>query len=183
MQYYLRLAVEKLFSAYAEVFPVSEASWSVLIPFLCLRRGVSYDPIAEFTWSRFSLPTQRCFHFFEHRFLDVQLFSAYAEVFLRSCLDLSGFPAFLCLRRGVSRYSEKVRDYSAFSLPTQRCFLRPHGSQSERPLFSAYAEVFLSSTALSPSTGTFLCLRRGVSQAFDQPITPPGFSLPTQRCF
>ena len=91
------------------------------------------------------------------------LFSAYAEVFLPHCIAQVVPEPFLCLRRGVSRYSEKVRDYSAFSLPTQRCFLRPHGSQSERPLFSAYAEVF-------PGEEPFIRI-------------DDHFSLPTQRCF
>ena len=74
------------------------------------------------------------------------LFSAYAEVFLvyRS-LSVGGSP-FLCLRRGVSTLFGKGSKPSGFSLPTQRCFFTGKivcfGSQ----LFSAYAEVFPSST-------------------------------------
>ena len=152
-----------LFSAYAEVFLQNCLKPSSDFSFLCLRRGVSWfigrHPLCE------------------------ELFSAYAEVFLHHWRPGLAQLTFLCLRRGVSRSGGPCVLTRCFSLPTQRCFQSKCCRKPPTSLFSAYAEVFLSSTALSPSTGTFLCLRRGVSQAFDQPITPPGFSLPTQRCF
>ena len=131
----------------------------------------------------FSLPTQRCFSSTRSARGAKTLFSAYAEVFPYTDLKAKVKEAFLCLRRGVSPSRPHGCGARRFSLPTQRCFQSKCCRKPPTSLFSAYAEVFLSSTALSPSTGTFLCLRRGVSQAFDQPITPPGFSLPTQRCF
>ena len=71
----------------------------------------------------FSLPTQRCFYL-QLPYLQAQeLFSAYAEVFLRHSISRSPHQAFLCLRRGVSM--------SKGSLILTLV------------LFSAYAEVFL----------------------------------------
>ena len=90
--------------------------------FLCLRRGVSRRPDARGGDIPFSLPTQRCFLLLRHRGNLVQLFSAYAEVFLFD-LDLAeGEQPFLCLRRGVSIESPGLGFSLGFSLPTQRCF-------------------------------------------------------------
>ena len=91
--------------------------------------------------------------------------------------------AFLCLRRGVSQYTGKNEDFTAFSLPTQRCFslwgtMRPHAM-----LFSAYAEVFPRCTGRTTPLVTFLCLRRGVSPLPAVQEVQRLFSLPTQRCF
>ena len=71
--------------------------------------------------------------------------------------------AFLCLRRGVSQYTGKNEDFTAFSLPTQRCFLSQLTNDSGYQLFSAYAEVFLIDRAYDSVFVPFLCLRRGVS--------------------
>ena len=51
------------------------------------------------------------------------------------------------------------------------------------PLFSAYAEVFLSQSRKLWTPPSFLCLRRGVSRANTRLSTMVRFSLPTQRCF
>ena len=176
-------SIPSLFSAYAEVFLSPELFMPRMSAFLCLRRGVSTHLAVVDELHAFSLPTQRCFIAAALAHFGDLLFSAYAEVFLTR--DEADFliKAFLCLRRGVSPSRPHGCGARRFSLPTQRCFQSKCCRKPPTSLFSAYAEVFLSSTALSPSTGTFLCLRRGVSQAFDQPITPPGFSLPTQRCF
>ena len=72
---------------------------------------------------------------------------------------------------------------SAFSLPTQRCFLVVKRIREINALFSAYAEVFLSQIALSMMMLTFLCLRRGVSEFGAPLMRRQTFSLPTQRCF
>ena len=111
-----------LFSAYAEVFlsPKAPKPWKAT--FLCLRRGVSpgyrkSDRIAP-------------------------LFSAYAEVFPVVSDALAALAAFLCLRRGVSLLCKVDDAMLDFSLPTQRCFLKPSGVHLRTMLFSAYAEVF-----------------------------------------
>ncbi len=52
---------------------------------------------------------------------------------------------------------------SVFSLPTQRCFLIENSR--------------------IPKKDTFLCLRRGVSDALEIAAEAGCFSLPTQRCF
>ena len=114
-----------------------------MVSFLCLRRGVSIT-------GSFGCD-------------DRQLFSAYAEVFLRAsgiqCIELS----FLCLRRGVS--AEALT-----------CEVQP-------ALFSAYAEVFPVRSTWSVLEDAFLCLRRGVSQPSHHQVRRHRFSLPTQRCF
>ena len=93
----------------------------------------------------------------------IELFSAYAEVFLE----------------GAGSLAELCR----FSLPTQRCFREGEGVKNFRGLFSAYAEVFLRLGGHSSKLGTFLCLRRGVSWMRHSPKKRRLFSLPTQRCF
>ena len=72
-------------------------------------------------------------------------------------------PPFLCLRRGVSEVIDLSTDRSL--------------------LFSAYAEVFLSSARWTTPCLTFLCLRRGVSEFGAPLMRRQTFSLPTQRCF
>ena len=112
--------------------------------FLCLRRGVSIGQAI--------------------RERQMELFSAYAEVFPAQGLSLQVESAFLCLRRGVSISAAKKWQGSIFSLPTQRCF--PGTDRSVEPplLFSAYAEVFPAAIKKRQAALPFLCLRRGVSE-------------------
>ena len=70
-----------------------------------------------------------------------------------------------------------------FSLPTQRCFLKPSGVHLRTMLFSAYAEVFPDDYDHHLEGGAFLCLRRGVSEKEARLYRYRNFSLPTQRCF
>ena len=152
-----------LFSAYAEVFLTVGSAVISAGTFLCLRRGVSLS--RAFLWLRefFSLPTQRCFPETLGGSSGKRLFSAYAEVFLRT-FRMTGLPdAFLCLRRGVSRRAEGYTLIDLFSLPTQRCFLSQSPNRFRQNLFSAYAEVF---PVVHPATSYTV-----------------HFSLPTQRCF
>ena len=93
---------------------------------------------------------------------------------------------------------------SAFSLPTQRCFSAVRMQCQRDRLFSAYAEVFPSTSRVRLKPASFLCLRRGVSESeriifaaawlfsayaevFLTSRNPLSrwthFSLPTQRCF
>ena len=176
-------ATANLFSAYAEVFPRDEKSGIRSTTFLCLRRGVSHFPRRSPADPLFSLPTQRCFPSIEPQPGDEVLFSAYAEVFPRCTGRTTPLVTFLCLRRGVSPLPAVQEVQRLFSLPTQRCFRIQILKLRSKKLFSAYAEVFPPRDLTVVELVAFLCLRRGVSQAFDQPITPPGFSLPTQRCF
>ena len=132
-----------LFSAYAEVFPDDIQGSRHWVPFLCLRRGVSGTSIVQEGDMSFSLPTQRCFSGYCSGGERRELFSAYAEVFLKSPKISLRVHSFLCLRRGVS----------------------PGYRKSDRiaPLFSAYAEVFPRPPTTPIAKGSFLCLRRGVS--------------------
>ena len=97
-----REEAEKLFSAYAEVFPARDSVFPEGSAFLCLRRGVSHRQPGVRTSEDFSLPTQRCFQAEEMEKAAPELFSAYAEVFLSRDYCAYGGSAFLCLRRGVS---------------------------------------------------------------------------------
>ena len=152
-----------LFSAYAEVFPGYRPICGTSFTFLCLRRGVSDTSILQYGRTCFSLPTQRCFSVSPRVSVIDWLFSAYAEVFPPARVPRSLTQPFLCLRRGVSFLSEKFGSYHDFSLPTQRCFQRLLRLPDPWRLFSAYAEVFLTS-------------RNPLSRWTH-------FSLPTQRCF
>ena len=191
-----------LFSAYAEVFLWIESLCAPGVPFLCLRRGVSISEGAEALEGNFSLPTQRCFSedYGSSRIsfslptqrcfpddvrevYDDALFSAYAEVFPSDAHTRQYSETFLCLRRGVSG-SQSEKDFLIpFSLPTQRCFLFTRKVNERRRLFSAYAEVFLMRRKAQRLNGSFLCLRRGVSDTRERRGLHLIFSLPTQRCF
>ena len=73
-----------------------------------------------------------------------------------------------------------VRLFSAYA----EVFLSPRARSLFRGLlFSAYAEVFPAENAGDPTTATFLCLRRGVSDSRSETSRFSPFSLPTQRCF
>ena len=91
------------------------------------------------------------------------LFSAYAEVFLDKDDADGDWGPFLCLRRGVSSPYYFDERMAAFSLPTQRCLPSSRPWFWRQLLFSAYAEVFLTTGTRSDPARTFLCLRRGVS--------------------
>ena len=173
----------KLFSAYAEVFPEHSSMSSPGVTFLCLRRGVSFLSSISHPRDCFSLPTQRCFWRQGVIYGQWRLFSAYAEVFPHSPFGFLPSSSFLCLRRGVSKSPSGQRLPLCFSLPTQRCFRLYRYNPSGPPLFSAYAEVFLSEAAPSGEGAPFLCLRRGVSKALHTAAPSADFSLPTQRCF
>ena len=157
---------QQLFSAYAEVFPRFSKEDAEALAFLCLRRGVSKARIRWLRIHGFSLPTQRCFSLSLWKQPALLLFSAYAEVFpgltTRSVLSAGLFSAyaevfpatrshriswnpFLCLRRGVSECERQKFRLILFSLPTQRCFRKCFHVLNPPGLFSAYAEVFLSS--------------------------------------
>ena len=175
--------VARLFSAYAEVFLKRSTRSTLRMPFLCLRRGVSYAGGFGGTGSGFSLPTQRCFcgkDICPDRRL---LFSAYAEVFPIQRSERSCSTTFLCLRRGVSADRAKESCRAPFSLPTQRCFRPSPPSVHSACLFSAYAEVFRPDLPQAPDPQAFLCLRRGVSHRRHRLCRFIAFSLPTQRCF
>ena len=172
-----------LFSAYAEVFPIQRSERSCSTTFLCLRRGVSADRAKESCRAPFSLPTQRCFRPSPPSVHSACLFSAYAEVFRPDLPQAPDPQAFLCLRRGVSHRRHRLCRFIAFSLPTQRCFLAGLVMSLKDMLFSAYAEVFLSTPGRTRISPPFLCLRRGVSSPSSQTTAGISFSLPTQRCF
>ena len=104
-------------------------------------------------------------------------------MFLKHAIAGRTGSAFLCLRRGVSRFLQLFLLSLAFSLPTQRCFCLRRGITRAATLFSAYAEVFLSCPLCKLLCTTFLCLRRGVSHRALAGICRQNFSLPTQRCF
>ena len=165
------------------MFPYSECPISRGASFLCLRRGVSFPKKFLFSPRCFSLPTQRCFRELRPYWTGNDLFSAYAEVFLTSTIGRMKSRPFLCLRRGVSSRQPLDIVVNNFSLPTQRCFSCSPERPSWDKLFSAYAEVFLSSGISFFMLYPFLCLRRGVSrQQYPEHGAGP-FSLPTQRCF
>ena len=180
-----RQLTPQLFSAYAEVFLRFQFSSVGSLAFLCLRRGVSEPDRSLHDDADFSLPTQRCFPPEKGKGAALDLFSAYAELFPVVSDALAALAAFLCLRRGVSIPArpflvpgvtflclrrgvsgrECRRSYHRhFSLPTQRCFRFEIRNIEIQSLFSAYAEVFLSSARWTTPCLTFLCLRRGVSE-------------------
>ena len=131
----------------------------------------------------FSLPTQRCFSLISRSRDELELFSAYAEVF-PGAPSTSLLPdAFLCLRRGVSLLDPRDQSFGVFSLPTQRCFLTRTTKPMSGSLFSAYAEVFPFYSQSKRAPPPFLCLRRGVSAKSSETASAASFSLPTQRCF
>ena len=165
------------------MFPLRPSCHSIHRAFLCLRRGVSGRKRRTSTSQCFSLPTQRCFPIPIRDSLHDVLFSAYAEVFPKASAKGKAKKTFLCLRRGVSLTFIFLSSLLSFSLPTQRCFPAEGCAITTVGLFSAYAEVFLTTGTRSDPARTFLCLRRGVSGLPEDERSFVSFSLPTQRCF
>ena len=159
----LSAKISQLFSAYAEVFPAGVKKGDTIEPFLCLRRGVSIVAPFPAGTDYFSLPTQRCFSGYCSGGERRELFSAYAEVFLKSPKISLRVHSFLCLRRGVSVMPPGLFLFFTFSLPTQRCFPDIKQLFLQPILFSAYAEMFPSTQSEQSDVWAFLCLHRGVS--------------------
>ena len=90
---------------------------------------------------------------------------------------------FLCLRRDVSLGLDESLDLLAFSLLAQRCFQRIALIIILILVFSACAEMFLTSTGFLLKRGCFLCLRRDVSDMKEGDGGYGAFSLLAQRCF
>ena len=72
------------------------------------------------------------------------VFSAYAEVFPKLKKSVIMTDSFLRVRGGVSHRTRKPRRFARFSPRTRRCFYAPLFDALFVPVFSAYAEVFLS---------------------------------------
>ena len=131
--------------------------------FLRIRGGVSSLPFVSPTLIVFSPHTWRCFWDLYFRQSAKQVFSAYAEVFLKDYTAEPSTYGFLHIRGGVSDWLTRAGGQDQFSPLTRRCFCH-----TDRPwfipfVFSAYAEVFP-----SHGFGTFPRLK---------------FSLHTRRCF
>ncbi len=173
----------KVFSAYAEVFPLLGRLQEISRRFLRVRGGVSAARGAEKRQRRFSPRTRRCFSIYERDKVVEKVFSAYAEVFpillnfffLQRC--------FLRVRGGVSTAPRKTNVGARFSPRTRRCF----SSRGTHPLsirvFSAYAEVFPRRNWSNCCTKSFLRVRGGVSTSRPNMPRAVPFSPRTRRCF
>ncbi len=90
----------------------------------------------------FSPRTRRCFYDEDMAQKILDVFSAYAEVFLDALEDLDENGCFLRVRGGVSILSRSRRSCKPFSPRTRRCFYAKTLSPKGLTVFSAYAEVF-----------------------------------------
>ena len=75
--------------------------------------------------------------------LDVAVFSACAEMFLKKDGQRAFISRFLCVCRDVSLRVAPVSRLTQFSLRVQRCFLILKSDRDEERVFSACAEMFL----------------------------------------
>ena len=151
--------------------------------FLCMRRDVSVIRVIFFSIGKFSLHAQRCFPNSTTRDTISSVFSACAEMFPH--LSVYGLmqKGFLCMRRDVSIFSMIPEPTTTFSLHAQRCFPGSLQRDHRSCVFSACAEMFLTLDIVSPTIGSFLCMRRDVSSSILLSIRRGPFSLHAQRCF
>ena len=91
--------------------------------------------------------------------------------------------SFLCMRRDVSRDDGIHLIIKQFSLHAQRCFRSFLILFYPAEVFSACAEMFLTSTFRLVSKKRFLCMRRDVSIEKWKKEVKEVFSLHAQRCF
>ncbi len=139
----------KVFSAQAEVFPLTSWTTSGLLCFLRASGGVSkYD--FEFDHDRlFSPRKRRCFYLVKYEKQKARVFSAQAEVFLARKKRENLSKGFLRASGGVSSALSYSSCAILFSPRKRRCFL-PNGLLAIRStVFSAQAEVFLTPSPLS----------------------------------
>ena len=131
----------------------------------------------------FSPRTRRCFPLPPCENFALDVFSAYAEVFLRPRIAANERKSFLRVRGGVSRQDDAQVVKRQFSPRTRRCFSIAVNLQPQILVFSAYAEVFLqTATAISTLKG-FLRVRGGVSLLDRLFVCNDVFSPRTRRCF
>ena len=137
-----------VFSAYAEVFPESQAAQVLPRRFLRVRGGVSANMLVVEMGEGFSPRTRRCFYKRVYALEQWAVFSAYAEVFLLPRCLVCPAPGFLRVRGGVSTSRASSQGVTSFSPRTRRCFWMNPWHAMQDLVFSAYAEVF----PLSPLT-------------------------------
>ena len=155
--------VIRVFSAYAEVFLVKSVDVKLEPSFLRVRGGVSKSQFAYTNADGFSPRTRRCFRKSPSREDRGVVFSAYAEVFLLIITPKKTERSFLRVRGGVSFVRLSTFPRTKFSPRTRRCFLVKSLALSFAPVFSAYAEVFLSQAFATFRWSRFLRVRGGVS--------------------
>ncbi len=151
--------------------------------FLRIRGGVSIASHCRLCMAMFSPRTRRCFLLSRVFTCQRRVFSAYAEVFLL-ILEYSRLSKrFLRVRGGVSFFVAHFSSLSLFSPRTRRCFRCKGLPPCRGTVFSAYAEVFLTLSALKAERLGFLRVRGGVSSSRIYLFIFPRFSPRTRRCF
>ncbi len=132
---------------------------------------------------KFSPRTRRCFRFQLGLLRLESVFSAYAEVFPLQINFPPFFKSFLRVRGGVSWTLTKKQLDIMFSPRTRRCFRPKRPLSLNRPVFSAYAEVFPEANPTPHRLRRFLRVRGGVSVFLRFHLQALRFSPRTRRCF
>ena len=131
--------------------------------FLRVRGGVSTRPLSRSPFPPFSPRTRRCFLVVLELLRYTQVFSAYAEVFLKRHIIGKTDHSFLRVRGGVSYTKNESKAIQQFSPRTRRCFYLACLWCDDYSVFSAYAEVFLYKLRFFSRFSGFLRVRGGVS--------------------
>ena len=160
-----RVSGGRVFSACAEMFLKRLDFLRLGLSFLCMSRDVSLSLRTCFFGLSFSLHAQRCFSWIGSAGIRREVFSACAEMFLNRTKIFSNIISFLCMRRDVSFTARLLRSMRKFSLHAQRCFPSKYENSQRGRVFSACAEMFLSSLIAYAENPGFLCMRRDVSLA------------------
>ena len=152
-----------LFSAYAEVFPGQETHVLKKGALLRIRGGISYRNSRNKSQSSSSPHTRRYFTSTSVQFIDMELFSAYAEVFPRPRSRMwTGF-SLLRIRGGISQTTDTPTTEPVSSPHTRRYFRLICRRMALCRLFSAYAEVFPPAGVSGLGHKSLLRIRGGIS--------------------
>ena len=172
-----------VFSAQAEVF----LSRVLLAPlgqrFLRASGGVSSTATERLHLNSFSPRKRRCFSYLFVPLYGGSVFSAQAEVFLKTAQSQPPAMGFLRASGGVSTQLLRLLLAVEFSPRKRRCFLSIYAVTVGVLVFSAQAEVFLTARKIGPPKESFLRASGGVSSNKVEKGVIPSFSPRKRRCF
>ena len=172
-----------LFSAHAEVFPLSPLSRMPSLTLLRARGGISGTKSFSGGSDGSSPRTRRYFQCWGFSRDVWPLFSAHAEVFPLRLLRLLRSRPLLRARGGISAKKGPHPVQGGSSPRTRRYFPHSGATFSHHALFSAHAEVFPRSVSTNSVTDTLFRARGGISPIMGRETIAGNSSPRTRRYF
>ncbi len=161
----LPIALQRLFSAHAEVFPLQASHHNATTPLLRARGGISSGTRNREDRRHSSPRTRRYFQDTYYNCGPASLFSAHAEVFPFRASRVCFGQTLLRARGGISELGRAANPLGGSSPRTRRYFLSAIAPKPSAILFSAHAEGFPSALASSRRLKALLRARGGISRA------------------